>query len=112
MEPTAAPAKDLVQTLLDLAASVFIPDWRALIGLLPVALALLVALWAVYVARKFSAVGPRRKAPARVAPVTPPTVHMPTGSVAPLMVALGAALLFTGLVVGGIALWIGVIAMV
>jgi plastocyanin len=112
MEPTAAPAKDIVQTLLDLASSVFIPDWRALIGLLPLVLALLVALWAVMVMRKFATVGPKRRAPARIEPITPAHVHMPGGSVAPLVVALGAGLLFAGLVVGGIALWIGVIAIV
>jgi plastocyanin len=112
MEPTAAPAKDIVQTLLDFASQVFIPDWRALIGLLPIALALIVAVWALVTVRKFASVGPTRRAPARIEPITPPSVHMPGGSVAPLMVALGAGLLFTGLVVGGIALWIGVIAMI
>src|SRR5215213_10170185 len=112
MEPTASPAPDLVQTLLNVAASVIIPDWRALISLLPIGLALLFALWLVIAARQWASVGPRRRAPARVQPVTPPSVHMPGGSVAPLMVALGAGLLFAGLVVGGIALWIGVTGLV
>ncbi|HEY8239121.1 MAG TPA: cupredoxin domain-containing protein [Candidatus Limnocylindrales bacterium] len=112
MEPTAAPAKDIIQTLLDVAAAFIIPDWRALILLLPIALALLFAVWFLFTVRKFATLGPRRRAPARVQPVTPASIHMPGGSSAPILVAFGAAFLFVGLVVGGIALWIGVVAIV
>jgi plastocyanin len=111
--PSPSPsAQTIVDTLLSVAATFIIPDWRALIALIPIGLALLFLAWFAFTFRKFAALGPTRRAPARVQPVTPPHVHMPGGSVAPLMVALGAGLLFTGLVVGGIGLWIGVIAMV
>lgn len=112
MEPTAAPAKDLIQSLLDVAAAVIIPDWRALILLLPVVLALLFAVWFLFTVRKFATLGPRRRAPARVQPVTPSHVHMPGGSSAPILVAFGAAFLFVGVLVGGLALVIGVTVLV
>ena len=48
---------------------------------------LLFALWLLVTMRGFAAVGPRRRAPARVAPVSPPGVHMPGGSSAPILVA-------------------------
>jgi plastocyanin len=111
--PSLSPSpQTIVDTLLSVAATFIIPDWRALIALIPIGLGLLFLAWFVLTFRKFATLGPTRRAPARVQPVTPAHVHMPGGSVAPLMVALGAGLLFTGLVVGGIALWIGVIAMV
>jgi plastocyanin len=111
--PSPSPSpQTIVDTLLSVAATFIIPDWRALIALIPIGLALLFLAWFVLTLRKFVTLGPTRRAPARIQPVTPAHIHMPGGSVAPLMVALGAGLLFTGLVVGGIALWIGVIAMV
>ena len=45
-------------------------------------------------------------------PVTPPTVHMPGGSVAPDPRGAGLMGLFLGLVFGGVALWIGVVLLV
>lgn len=111
MEPTEAP-KDLVQTLLDVAAIFITPDWRALILLIPVGLLLLFIAWFAWTARKFATLGPTRRAPARIQPVTPAHVHMPGGSSAPILVALGAGALFLGLVLGGIVLWIGAVLMV
>jgi plastocyanin len=56
--------------------------------------------------------GPTRRAPARIEPLTPAHVHMPGGSVAPILVAVGAGALFLGLVLGGVALGIGVTVLV
>lgn len=111
MEPTEAP-KDLVQTLLDVVAIFIQPDWNELLLLIPVGLALLFLAWFAWTVRKFATLGPSRRAPARVQPVTPPHVHMPGGSSAPILVAFGAGALFLGLVIGGIVLWIGVTLMV
>ena len=99
---------DLVQSILDLLSPIIIPDWGALIGLIPVGLALLVALWFLLTIRRFATAGPTRRAPARVAPIPPAHVHMPGGSSAPIMAAFGAAALFAGLIIGGLALLIGV----
>ena len=99
---------DLVQSILDLLSPIIIPDWGALVGLIPIGLALLVALWFLLTIRRFATAGPTRRAPARVAPVPPAHVHMPGGSSAPIMAAFGAAALFAGLVIGGLALLVGV----
>jgi plastocyanin len=107
-----ASAKDLVETLLDVASQVILPDWRALVDLFPIFLALLFVAWFALTIRKFATLGPTRRAPARVEPLTPPTVHMPGGSMSPILAALGAMGLFLGLVFGGLALWIGVTLMV
>ncbi|HET8786258.1 MAG TPA: plastocyanin/azurin family copper-binding protein [Candidatus Limnocylindrales bacterium] len=103
----AASAQDLVQTLLGVASQVILPDWKALVALFPIFLAILFFAWAAFTARKFATLGPRRRAPARLQPVTPAGVHMPGGSMAPVLAALGAMGLFLGLVFGGLALWIG-----
>lgn len=99
---------DLVQSILDLLTPIIIPDWGALIGLIPVGLALLVVAWFLLTIRRFATVGPTRRAPARIAPLPPAHLHMPGGSSAPILAAFGAAALFAGLVIGGLALLIGV----
>jgi plastocyanin len=111
--PTPAPtAGSPIQPLLDLAAIFITPDWSKLLALFPILLALIFALWIMVTIRGFAAVGPKRRAPARVEPVTPAGIHMPGGSAAPILVAFGAGALFLGLVLGGIALWFGVILLV
>jgi plastocyanin len=111
MEPSASP-KTLLDTLLEAASVVVMPDWRELVALFPIFLALLFVAWFASTARKYATVGPRRRAPARIQPVTPPDVHMPGGSLAPIVVAVGAGALFLGLILGGLALWIGVTLLV
>ena len=111
MEPTEAP-KDLVQSLLEVVGLFIQPDYDALLLLFPVLLLLLFVAWFAWTARKFATLGPTRRAPARIQPLTPATVHMPGGSVAPILVAIGAGALFLGLVLGGVALGIGVTVLV
>jgi len=108
---TAAP-KDLVQTLLDIAAMFITPDWSELVARIPLLLALLAVLYFGWAIRRYATIGPARRAPARVTPVTPAHVHMPGPSASPILVALGAAALFVGLIAGGIFLWLGVIALI
>jgi plastocyanin len=103
---------DAVQTLLGIASSVVLPDWKALVDLFPVFLALAFLAYTLFTIRKFATLGPTRRAPARVQPVTPATVHMPGGSLSPILAALGAMGLFLGLVFGGLALAIGATLMV
>jgi plastocyanin len=113
--PSASPvasAQDLVQTLLGVASSIVLPDWRALVALFPIFLGLLFLAWSLLTVRRFATVGPRRRAPARIQPITPPEVHMPGGSTAPILVAIGAGALFLGLVFGGLALTIGVVVLI
>jgi plastocyanin len=108
----AASAMDAVQTLLGIASSVVLPDWRALVNLFPVFLALVFLAYTLFTIRKFATLGPTRRAPARVPPVTPATVHMPGGSLSPILAALGAMALVLGLVFGGLALLIGATVLV
>ncbi|NJD28299.1 MAG: hypothetical protein FIA92_08380 [Chloroflexi bacterium] len=108
---TEAP-KDLVQTLLDLAATFITPDWSELVARIPLLLALLVLLYFGWTIRRFATAGPTRRAPARVTPVTPRHLHMPGPSASPILVALGAGALFFGLVAGGAFLWIGVVLLI
>jgi plastocyanin len=101
-----------MDTLLGVAAIFVIPDWDAILALIPVLLALLFVVWFALTARRFATLGPSRRAPARIQPIMPAHVHMPGGSVAPILAALGAAALFFGLVAGGLALWVGVLLLV
>ena len=111
MEPSASP-KTLLDSALEVAAVFITPNWNELIALLPVFLGLLVIAWAAITIRGYATLPPRRRVPARVQPLTPAHLHMPGGSVAPILAALGAAALFFGLVAGGLALWVGVLLLV
>jgi len=95
---------DLMKTLTDLLTPIVTPDWGALVGLIPGILAILFVVWFALTLRAFATAGPTRRAPARIEPLTPPELHMPGPSAAPILVALGAAALFGGLVIGGVAL--------
>jgi plastocyanin len=111
--PTPAPtAGSPIQPLLDLAAIFITPDWTKLLALFPIFLALLFAVWVLATMRGFATLGPRRRAPARIQPVTPAGIHMPGGANAPILVAFGAGALFLGLVLGGLALWFGVFLLI
>ncbi len=99
---------NLMDALLEIAAMFLTPDWAALLALFPVFLALLFVAWLAWTMRKFATLGPTRRSPARVEPVTPAHVHMPGGSLAPIAVAFGSGALFLGLVLGGVALLVGV----
>jgi plastocyanin len=103
---------DLMKTLTDLLAPLVTPDWGALVGLIPGLLAILFVVWFVLTLRAFATAGPTRRAPARIEPLTPPELHMPGPSAAPILVAAGAAALFGGLVIGGVALLGGVVILV
>ncbi len=103
---------NLMDTLLDVAAMFLTPDWSALLALFPVFLLLLFVAWLAWTMRKFATLGPTRRAPARIQPVTPAHVHMPGGSLAPIVVAFGSGALFLGLVLGGVALVVGVTLLV
>src|SRR4029079_698203 len=101
--PSAAPTPGSpIQPLLDLAAVFITPDWNALLALFPIFLAILFIAWFALTARKVATLGPTRRAPARIQPITPATVHMPGGTASPIIVALGAGALFAGIVIGGV----------
>lgn len=101
-----------IQPLLDFLTPIVVPDWGALVSLIPLGLLLLVLLWLAITVRAWSTAGPTRRAPARIPPVPPASVHMPGGSSAPILAAFGAFALFAGLIIGGWALLGGALILV
>lgn len=101
-----------IQPLLDLLTPIVVPDWGALVSLIPIGLLLLVLLWLAITVRAWSTAGPTRRAPARIPPVPPASVHMPGGSTAPILAAFGAFALLAGLIIGGWALLGGAVILV
>jgi hypothetical protein len=99
--------------ILELLSQLVIPDWGVLVSLaLPVGTVVLVAIGLVWTFRRLMTAPPPRRGVQRVAPRTPPGIHMPGGSFAPFLAALGTALLLLGLVFGGVTLALGVIALI
>jgi len=99
------------QWFLDLTALLVTPDWGSLIALLPIAIMVMVLVWVVWMIRKFRVQPRARRGKMPVARATPAGIHMPGPSFAPVFAAIGAALLFFGLVYGGPILLLGIIAL-
>jgi plastocyanin len=104
--------QELVDSILAFLEPLIVPDWGALVALIPVALAGLVGLYLVWIAYRFATAGPTRRGKRRMPPVTPSGIHMPGPSFAPLLAAVGAFFLFFGMFAGGIWLWVGVAILV
>jgi plastocyanin len=104
--------EDIWDWFLEITAKLVTPDWGALVGLLPVAIMVLVAVWLIWIARRFLVQPPARRGKTRLTRRTPAGIHMPGPSFAPIFAAAGAALLFWGLVYGGLMLWLGLLALV
>jgi plastocyanin len=104
--------QQLWNAFLDLTAKLVIPDWGALVGLIPIALLASVVLWLVWLAWAYTRVGPRQRGFGRRATVPPPGVHAPGPSFAPFFGAMGTALVLFGLVVGPAGALLGVAALV
>lgn len=116
--PSPSPSpQTLLDSVLQVAAVFVQPDWDLIRSLFPVLLLVLFVAWFAWTTRKFATLGPTRRAPARLEPVTPAHVHMPGGSAAPILAALGAGSLFFGLAFlktpgSGVLLFAGVILLV
>jgi plastocyanin len=98
--------------ILDLTKLLVIPDWGALIALLPVFMAVVVVIFFIGRIVQYRRLGPRRRRPGRIKPVTPAGIHMPGPTYAPVFAAIGTFLLFAGLVFNGVILVVGLIALV
>jgi len=97
--------------LLELTAQFVTPDWGVLIGLIPVAIVVLVAVVLLVTFRALIKAPPARRGTPRIEPRTPAGIHMPGPSFAPAFAAAGAFLLMLGLVFGGVALILGLIGL-
>ena len=97
--------------ILDFTKLLVIPDWGSLIALLPVFMGAVVIVWFVGRLVQYRRLGPRRRRPGRIKPVSPAGIHMPGPTFAPVFAAVGAFLLFLGLVFGGLVLILGIVAL-
>ena len=103
--------EDLWNNILELTSKFVIPDWGSVIAMLPV---LVFAGAIVIIAILFLNIWRHPKprvGRVKVEPIPPPGVHMPGPSWAPALAALGAFMLFLGLVFGGPLLIVGVIGL-
>ena len=95
---------------LDVLSQLVIPDWGALVALLPIAIISLAVLVFALQFRKLARAPKARRGFQPVKPATPAGIHMPGPSFSPVFAAIGAFLLFLGLVFGGAILYLGAIA--
>lgn len=101
---------EIWNALLDMLSPFVIPDWGALIALIPIAiLTLAVVVFALLFRRLLSAPGASRGFQ-RIEPAAPAGIHMPGPSLSPILAAVGAFLLFLGVILGGPMLIVGGIA--
>ena len=98
--------------ILDFTKLLVIPDWGSLIALLPVFMGVVVIVFFAYTVVSYRRLGSRRRRPSRVKPVTPPGIHMPGPTYAPIFAAFGTFLLLMGLVFNGFILVLGLVALV
>ncbi len=104
--------QELWDGILDLMAQFVIPDWGSIIELLPIIIAIVGAIILFWIFRRLRRAPEARRGKFRVEPRTPPGIHMPGPSFSPFFAAVGAFLLFLGLVFGGWVLVLGVIALI
>jgi plastocyanin len=97
---------------LDFTAQFVTPDWGKLIFLMPVAIVLAAVLVLIWIFAKLARAKPARRGMQRLPPKSPADVHMPGPSFAPVFAAVGVFLVLFGLVVGGITIVLGLIALV
>jgi len=104
--------EQLWTSILDLIAQLVTPDWGKLIAVMPVAMIAFVVLFLLWVVRAMRQAKPPRRGMGRVPPTTPQGIHMPGPSFSPVFGAIGLFLIMLGLVVGGVSVVLGVIALV
>ena len=104
--------EELWNGILKLTAQFVIPDWGAVVALLPVLMAVLVVLVLMRTMAGLMRAPSPQRGKGRVPPQAPPGVHMPGPSFAPAFAAVGAFLLFLGLVFPGPILILGAVALV
>ena len=102
---------ELWNSFLDFISQFVIPDWGALVALIPLGVFVIVVLWLLLTLRKFATAGPTRRGKQRITPLPPPGVHLPGPSYAPILASIGTFLLLFGLVVGGPWILVGLVAL-
>src|SRR5690349_24443750 len=98
--------------ILELTSKFVIPDWGSVIAMLPVLMFAGIVLGLVLTFWKLLRAPEAARGKRRLEPVTPQGVHMPGPSFAPFFAAIGAVLLFLGIVFPGPILVLGVVALI
>ena len=88
-----------------------VPDWGALVGLIPILLFLLAFLYVTWTIYRFATAGPTRRGKRRLTPVPPPGTHLPGGSLAPFIGAFGVLMFGFGMVSGGPWIIVGAVVL-
>lgn len=104
--------EELFNGVVDFTQQFIVPEWGALIGLLPLGLAMLVGLYLSWTVFRFATAGPVRRGVRKLPPVAPAGIHMPGPSFAPLLAAFGLFMLVFGLIAGGLWLVMGLLVLV
>src|SRR5574338_1477303 len=104
--------EELWSQFIEFTSKLVVPDWGALVGLIPIGLAIAVVLYLVWVIVRFANAGPTRRGKRRITPRPPAGVHMPGPSFAPVLGAIGMLFLGFGIVSGGLWLLVGGIILV
>jgi plastocyanin len=99
--------EDIWDAILQLTAQFVIPDWGAVIALLPILIAFAALAILLWVFLRLWHAPPARRGKTRIEPKTPAGIHMPGPSFAPILAAFGAFTVFLGLVFGGVLLLAG-----
>jgi plastocyanin len=108
----ATNIQDIWNGIIGVLEQLVTPDWGAIVAFLPVALALVAIVFYGWQVRRWATAGPTHRGLSPQPPLPPAGLHAPGPSFAPIFAAFGAFLTFFGLIIGGIALWLGVIALV
>jgi hypothetical protein len=103
--------EELWSGILELTAQFVIPDWGAVIALLPIFILVLIVAILLWVFLRLWHAAPARRGKTRIEPRTPAGIHMPGPSYSPILASIGAFMLFLGLVFGGPLLIAGAIAL-
>ncbi len=98
---------ELWNGLLELIAQFVIPDWGAIIALLPILIIFVVVAVLLWVFLRLWHAPKAQRGKGRIEPKTPAGIHMPGPSFAPILASFGAFTLFLGLVFGGLMLVVG-----
>ena len=104
--------EELWTGLLEFSGQFIVPDWGALVALIPVGLAALVLFYVAWTVFRFATAAPMTRGVRRLPPVAPAGIHMPGPSFAPFLAAFGMFMLLFGLFSGGPWLLIGVTVLV
>src|SRR3954452_11116697 len=98
-------------SILEITAQFVTPDWGKLIGLIPVAIAILIVFVLIRTFRSLRRAPRIRRGARRIPARTPAGIHMPGPSFSPVFASIGVFLLMLGLVFGGVILVLGAIAL-